>query len=141
MSLVAEGHWGDAKVLKALVLGVAHQVLGLYGQELWVHPLPEKFSVWGDEPWMLLILESLLVFHLNAIWLNLGNAKELLINLFVGVGVWTSKLVGLAHGLLRLDAIIDGESNIVGENWLDFSVHAFDHKIHSVEHFHLHTPL
>ena len=114
--------------------------MSLNGKEFWVQPGSEKFSVWREEPWVLLVFKGFLVFNLDTVWLDFCETEELLINILIGVGMWSSELISLTHSLLILDAIIDSQSDIVGEDWLNFSVHSLDYKIHSVEHFHLHTP-
>lgn len=53
----------------------------------------------------------------------------------------TGQVVALANGLLHLEAVHDGEGDIVDKDGLNLSVHAFNLPQHSVEHLHVHTPL
>ena len=66
--------------------------------------------------------------------------KELLVQIIIIIDMWTTKLICLSDSIVLLDTVVDCKSNIIGEGWLDFTIHSFDYEIHSIEHFHLHTP-
>jgi len=90
---VSEGNWNDVQVFESFILWVHNEFLRLNSHEFWIHPRSEKFSVWRCEPWVLVILHSFLQLHLHAIWLDLSQTKELLIDIFKGVCMRTSKII------------------------------------------------
>ena len=78
---------------------------------------------------------------MHTVGLDFGQREKLLVELLKVVGVRASKIVRFAHGLLSFNGVENSQSHIVGEYRLDLGIHAFDNEVHSVEHFHLNTPL
>ena len=55
--------------------------------------------------------------------------------------MWTAQIIALPNSLLILQAVEDGEGDVVCEDGLDFSVHALNLPQKPVEHLHVHAPL
>ena len=83
------------------------------------------------------------VFKRNSghVGLDLADLEEHLVDFLIVIGVRTSQVVALSSGFFHLEAVDNGEGDIVHEDGLNFSVHTFDLPKHSVEHLHVHTPL
>ena len=54
--------------------------------------------------------------------------------------MWTAQIIALPNSLLILQAVEDGEGDVVCEDGLDFSVHALNLPQKPVEHLHVHAP-
>ena len=54
--------------------------------------------------------------------------------------MWTSKIIWLSNWFFHFNCIYDSKTNIISSSWLDVGIHSFNNKVHSIEHFHLHTP-
>ena len=141
MRLVSERDWLDAQLLEAFVLWVHHQILRLKGHELGSQPRLEELLVRRGVPRVLLVSVGVLILDSNRVWLDFSQTEELLVDVFIGVDVRASQVVTLAHRFLRLDAVVDGESNIICKDRLNFSISSFYDEVHPVEELHLHAPL
>ena len=140
MGLRTEADWLDVQILKTHAAGAHQQVLRLNRHELRVEPGTEHLAVEGLEPVHVLVVVCVLKGYRRHVRFDLADVKEHLIDFLVLVSVWASELVRLADSLLHLDAVHDGESNIVGEHRLDLAVHTLNLPHHSVEHLHVHAP-
>ena len=90
---------------------------------------------------VLLILVCCLEGNHNRIRFDFREVEEVLIDFLVGIDVWTTKIIGLTFGLLCLDAVVDSQADIIGENRLHLGVQSLNDELHSVEHLQLHAPL
>lgn len=138
---MSEADWPDSEFGKALIVRVDDQVLVLQSHELGSKPGLHKFPVWRDNPRVRLVPIGVLELDFDAVGLDFRQSEELFIDVLIRVSVRTSQIVGLADALLHLNCIEHGESDIIREAGLHFSVGTLNDEVHSVEHLHLHAPL
>ena len=82
-----------------------------------------------------------LEWNFNTVWFNFSKIKELLIDIFPVISMWATKIITLSHCALVFNCINSSQSHIIYERRLYFtSIHSSNYKIHSIKHFHLHTP-
>lgn len=137
---VSKAHWLDPKIGELQIVWRCDQLLRVDSDEFWGKPVLEKLFVGGLEPFIVLVLIHLLKGHDDGIRLDLRQVEEMLVYLLEGVGVWATEVICFTRRLFSLDAIVDGEGNIVRHNWLELAVHALNCEVHTVEHFQLHAP-
>ena len=124
LHLLSETYRLDVEISEGLGLRVHDQVLRLSCHELWSEPCTEKLSIEGLIPLVVIVLVGVFQFIECCVGLDSCLIEELFVDLFIGIGVRSSQLVGLALGLFHLKAVENSKSHIVNEDWLDRAVHA-----------------
>ena len=89
----------------------------------------------------MLVIVGILELNGGGVRFNLANVEEHVVDLLVSVGVRAAELVCFSDGLFHLEAVEDGQGDIVAEHRLHLGVHAFNLPQHPVEHLHVHAPL
>ena len=88
----------------------------------------------------MIVFISIFKFDNRCIWFDLSNIKEHFINFLVSVSVWSTQIVSLSFSFLHFKAVKNSKSNVSNINGLNLCIHTINLPVHSVEHFHLHTP-
>ena len=122
--LLSETYRLDAEISEALSLGIDYQVLRLSCHELRCEPCSEELSVEGLIPLVVIVLIGVFQFIDSCVGLDSCLIEELFIDLFISIGVGSSKLISLTLSLFHLNTVENGKSYVVDEDWLDVSVHA-----------------
>ena len=141
VSLRTETDWLDVEIIEAQVLWVHNQVLRLNSHELRVQPCAEPLAVEGLVPLHVVVVVGVLQGHSRHIRFDLTDIKEHLVNLLVSVRVRPAQIVALSNRFLHLQAVKDGQSDVIGKDRLDISIHSLNLPKQSVEHLHVHAPL
>ena len=141
VGFMAKAYRFDSKMLKSKILRVTNKVLRFNCHEFGVEPLFEDLLDRRLIPLILLILICLFQRNNNRVWFYFCKVKEMFVNFFVSVNMRTSEIVCFPNSFFSFNTIVNCKSHIIGHNWLDLAIHAFDHEVHSVEHLHLHAPL
>lgn len=134
-------YWFNVQVCKTFVLWVANEILVFKSHHFRIQPGSEELSVETLPPFVVVIFICVFEFDQVRVRLDLCDFEKHLVNFFVAVGVWTSKVIGLTDTFLHFNCVKNGKGDVLAEHWLDLGIHPIDYPVHSVEHLHLHTPL
>jgi hypothetical protein len=105
---------------------VHDKILSLSSHELGEKPSTEELAIEGLPPFIVIVFHGIFVLDDCCVRLNTSSIEELLIDFLIGVNVGSSKFIRLTDSLLHLEAIESSKSNIIHENRLNFTIHAFN---------------
>jgi len=131
----------DVEVFESKTTRASCEVLRLNGHEFRIEPRSEHLLVEGLPPKHLLVVISFLERHSCHVRFDLADVEEHIVNLFVGVNVWTTQIIRLSNRFFHLKAVKYGERHIIRVHRLTKPLHSLNLPKHSVKHFHVHAPL